>query len=444
MTSAITTALGPQRASGSQATPADDSELFLRRTRGAIREAALWQVGKSDKQFKIAWGALKVMEEESKRLAPDARAQPAIQYVLKHLDNKLVQFDEMSLARAALANAETRRAGPSMPPAPTPARPSAEGGALASRSKGGQAKPSPIKAFAPKKLEGVSWDDVIGLPEEKQSFRAAVEDPIRWPQLFGTGDFGAWRGVLLYGPPGTGKTLLAKAAASECEAAFFEVKASDIMQEWVGMSERSVRELFTTARDQPRSIIFIDECDSLMARRRANENSASLRVKTELLTAMDGFSATDKVMVIGATNRPEELDEAFKRRFEKKIYVGAPSAEARRAMFATKLKDVMPGDAAYTEKDIAHWAALTSNCTGAEISIMLERAAARARSAIFAATAFREESDGYFRPCASDALGAVTPPQDPSELKVRLELSRDDVLFGIQESLKERITGKLT
>jgi len=162
---------------------------------------------------------------------------------------------------------------------------------------------------------GVSWDDIAGLEFAKSSVQEIVVWPLLRPDLF-TGLRGPPKGLLLFGPPGTGKTLIGKTIATESNATFFSISASSLMSKWVGEGERMVRALFAVARVQSPSVIFIDEIDSLLSQRGSEEGEASRRVKTEFLVQMDGVggSSEERMLLIGATNRPQELDEAARRR----------------------------------------------------------------------------------------------------------------------------------
>jgi fidgetin-like protein 1 len=173
--------------------------------------------------------------------------------------------------------------------------------------------------------------DVAGLKFAKKCVMEAVIYPMLRPDIF-TGLRGPPKGLLLFGPPGTGKTVLAKTIASKAGGAkFFSISASSLMSKWVGEGEKMVRALFGVARALQPSIIFIDEIDSLLTQRSETDQESSRRVKTEFLVQMDGAgtSREDRVLVIGATNRPAELDEAARRRMVKRLYIPLPDDEAR-------------------------------------------------------------------------------------------------------------------
>lgn len=182
----------------------------------------------------------------------------------------------------------------------------------------------------------VSWDDVSGLEQAKEGLKEAVVLPIKFPQLFDEVRQ-PWRGILLYGPPGTGKSFLAKACATECEGTFFSISSSDLVSKWMGESERLIKQLFNMARERKPSIIFIDEIDSLCGQRSEGENDSARRIKTEFLVQMQGVgNSMDGVLVLGATNVPWELDQAMRRRFQKRIYISLPDATARAGIMKNK------------------------------------------------------------------------------------------------------------
>eukprot|EP00826_Nyctotherus_ovalis_P011350 TRINITY_DN12959_c0_g1_i4.p1 TRINITY_DN12959_c0_g1~~TRINITY_DN12959_c0_g1_i4.p1 ORF type:complete len:232 (+),score=66.54 TRINITY_DN12959_c0_g1_i4:103-798(+) len=161
----------------------------------------------------------------------------------------------------------------------------------------------------------ISWDEIAGLDYAKKTIEEILILPITLPELRQIIDFP--RGVLLFGPPGTGKTMIAKAVATECKSTFFNISASILTSKWMGEGEKLVRILFEVAKQRQPSIIFIDEIDSLLCARSENDFESSRRIKTEFLVRMEGVtnggSQDDQVIIIGATNRPQELDEAVKR-----------------------------------------------------------------------------------------------------------------------------------
>ncbi|KAH8046617.1 AAA ATPase-like protein [Aureococcus anophagefferens] len=173
-----------------------------------------------------------------------------------------------------------------------------------------------------------TFDDVAGLQDAKRSIMEMVIWPMQRPELF-TGLRAVPKGMLLFGPPGTGKTLIGRAIASSSGATFFSISASSLMSKWIGESEKLVRTMFAVAGHKEPSVVFIDEVDSLLSQRSSDENEASRRLKTEFvqLEASARRRRTRRVLVVGATNRPQELDEAARRRFVKRFYVPLPDDE---------------------------------------------------------------------------------------------------------------------
>ena len=159
----------------------------------------------------------------------------------------------------------------------------------------------------------ISYEDIGGLRNEVQKVREMIELPLRHPEIFERIGIEAPKGVLLYGPPGTGKTLLAKAVANETNANFYSIGGPEIMSKFYGESEERLRDTFKQAEENAPSIIFIDEIDSIAPKREEVSGDVEKRIVSQLLTLMDGLVARGKVVVIGATNRPNAIDPAVKK-----------------------------------------------------------------------------------------------------------------------------------
>ncbi|XP_012074638.1 protein SUPPRESSOR OF K(+) TRANSPORT GROWTH DEFECT 1 isoform X2 [Jatropha curcas] len=251
----------------------------------------------------------------------------------------------------------------------------------------------------------VKWNDVAGLESAKQALQEAVILPVKFPQFF-TGKRKPWRAFLLYGPPGTGKSYLAKAVATEADSTFFSVSSSDLVSKWMGESEKLVSNLFRMARDSAPSIIFIDEIDSLCGQRgEGNESEASRRIKTELLVQMQGIGNDDhKVLVLAATNTPYALDQAIRRRFDKRIYIPLPDLKARQHMFKVHLGDTPHN---LTESDFEHLAQETEGFSGSDISVCVKDVLFEPVRKTRDAKYFMETSDGMWLPCEPTQQGAI-------------------------------------
>lgn len=219
----------------------------------------------------------------------------------------------------------------------------------------------------------VSWDDIAGQEVAKKALQEIVILPNLRPELF-TGLRAPARGLLLFGPPGNGKTMLARAVASESSATFFNISASTLTSKYVGEGEKLVKALFSVARELQPSIIFIDEIDSLLCERREGEHEASRRLKTEFLVEFDGLKsdAEERILVMGATNRPHELDDAALRRFSKRVYVSLPD-KCTRMMLIQKLMEKQKSQ--LNSRDMETLASLTDGYSGSDLTSLAKDAA---------------------------------------------------------------------
>jgi transitional endoplasmic reticulum ATPase len=220
------------------------------------------------------------------------------------------------------------------------------------------------------------FDDVAGLDDVKEDIRLRMIYPFEHPELAQRFGINAGGGVLLYGPPGTGKTMLARATAGEVDATFFRVSAADVLSKWVGEAEQNVKKLFDAAAQEPRSIIFIDEIESLVPARRDEGSSVMQRVVPQILQGMEGFdkSVGRPVLFMGATNVPWQLDPAVLRpgRFDEKVYIPLPDLPARRKMLDMYLSHRPVAD----DTDLDALARRLEGYSGADIRYLCDRAAA--------------------------------------------------------------------
>jgi len=223
-------------------------------------------------------------------------------------------------------------------------------------------------------IPDVSWDDVGGLGELKEELKEAVEWPIKYKDAYDYVDIESPKGILLHGPPGTGKTLIAKALAKMTESNFISIKGPELLSKWVGESEKGVREMFRKARQAAPCIIFLDEVDALVPRRGGGSNShVTENVVSQILTEIDGLEELNNVLIIGATNRLDIVDEALLRpgRFDRIIKVPNPDTNGRKHIFEIHTKN-KPLD---NDVKISEIVRLTDDFSGAEIAAVANRAA---------------------------------------------------------------------
>lgn len=232
-------------------------------------------------------------------------------------------------------------------------------------------KDEDIKRWKAAEIPNISFDDVAGLDDVKKAITIRMINPVKYPEKYKLYQKKTGGGVLLYGPPGTGKTMIAKAIAKEVGAKFYAVKGSDIVSKWVGDSEKNINSLFEEANKQDRAIIFIDEMDSLIAKR--GEDTHNDKRVNEFLQQIDGFAGKNpNLLLLGATNRPWDIDSAAMRsgRFSQKIYLPLPDAPARKFM----IKKAMKGVPVEPDFNIDRIVKQTEMYSGADIEELCDRA----------------------------------------------------------------------
>jgi len=237
-----------------------------------------------------------------------------------------------------------------------------------------EVKPSALREVQVQ-IPDVSWNDVGGLDELKEELKEAVEWPIKYKDAYDYVDVESPKGILLHGPPGTGKTLIAKALAKMTESNFISIKGPELLSKWVGESEKGVREIFRKARMAAPCIIFLDEVDALVPKRGSGGSNSHVteNVVSQILTEIDGLEELNNVLIIGATNRLDIVDEALLRpgRFDRIIKVPNSDAKGRKHIFEIHLKNKPLGN----DVKISEIVRLTDDFSGAEIAAVANRAA---------------------------------------------------------------------
>jgi len=221
--------------------------------------------------------------------------------------------------------------------------------------------------------EGITYEDIGGLKDTIQKIREIIELPIRHPELFKKIGIDPPKGVLLHGPPGTGKTLLAKAVAYETDAHFISISGPEIMSKFFGQSEENLRNVFEEAKDKAPSIIFLDELDSIAPKREEGKSQVESRIVAQLLSLMDGLGGRGEVIVIGATNKVNNIDSALRRpgRFDREIEIGVPDVNGRYEVLLIHTRG-MPLD---KDVNLRYIAEKTHGFVGADVQVLAKEAA---------------------------------------------------------------------
>ncbi|MFA9426613.1 CDC48 family AAA ATPase [Natronorubrum sp. A-ect3] len=264
----------------------------------------------------------------------------------------------------------------------------------------------------------VTWNDVGGLGDTKERLRETIQWPLDYPEVFEAMDMNAAKGVMMYGPPGTGKTLLAKAVANEAESNFISIKGPELLNKYVGESEKGVREIFEKARSNAPTVIFFDEIDSIAGERgqRQGDSGVGERVVSQLLTELDGLEELEDVVVIATTNRPDLIDSALLRpgRLDRHVHVPVPDEDGRKKIFEVHTRNKPLADTV----DLERLAGKTEGYVGADIEAVT-REASMAASREFINSVEREDigdsvgnvriSTDHFEHALEEVGPSVTP-----------------------------------
>jgi len=286
-----------------------------------------------------------------------------------------------------------------------------------------EARPSALREVQVQ-IPNVSWDDVGGLDELKEELCEAVEWPIKHKEAFDYLDVETPKGILLHGPPGTGKTLIAKALAKMTESNFISIKGPELLSKWVGESEKGVREIFRKARQAAPCIIFLDEVDALVPRRGnvGSESRVTESVVSQILTEIDGLEELHNVLIVGATNRLDIVDDALLRpgRFDRIIEVPNPDAQGRQNIFEIHIKKKPLA----SDVDITKLVGLTDGFNGAEIAAVANRAAIAALKKYVGGKAQNVKDIKISQQELIDAIDKVRPRKKESQRAQSIKQSK--------------------
>ncbi|KAI7857888.1 P-loop containing nucleoside triphosphate hydrolase protein [Circinella umbellata] len=286
--------------------------------------------------------------------------------------------------------------------------------------------------------KSITYDNIGGLKEQIKTVRDMVETSLQNPELFYRYGLKPPRGVLLYGPPGTGKTLIARAVAQETGAHAIVINGPEIISKYYGETEQKLRDIFQTAAESAPSVIFIDEIDALCPKRDEAGSELEKRVVTTLLTLMDGTSSADRIVVLGATNRPNALDEALRRpgRFDREVEIGIPNSDDRFSILTTLMRKIPH---TLTEKELLALASKSHGYVGADLAAVCREAGLKCiRRNTIIKQEHKEQPD--LRVNILDMNEAISEIRPSAMREIMLEVPKvywSDV--GGQEDIKQRL-----